>query len=136
MSLSSLITGIAHIGIRVHDLARSRSFYELLGFQFVAGPVGPEPVAILAHPSGITINFILNAAEVAAPNVLMDVAEKHPGYTHIALAVRDVGAVQASWRAPGSPSPEDPSSFLAALRPSSSETLIAMSLNLTRSQAS
>ena len=24
----------------------------------------------------------------------MDVAEKHPGYTHIALAVRDVGAVQ------------------------------------------
>jgi lactoylglutathione lyase len=94
MSLSSLITGIAHIGIRVHDLARSRSFYELLGFQFVAGPVGPEPVAILAHPSGITINFILNAAEAAAPNVLMDVAEKHPGYTHIALAVRDVGAVQ------------------------------------------
>jgi lactoylglutathione lyase len=94
MSLSSLITGIAHIGIRVHDLARSRSFYELLGFQFVAGPVGTEPVAILAHPSGITINFILNAAEAAAPNVLMDVAEKHPGYTHIALAVRDVGAVQ------------------------------------------
>jgi lactoylglutathione lyase len=82
MSLSSLITGIAHIGIRVHDLARSRSFYELLGFQFVTGPVGPEPVAILAHPSGITINFILNAAEAAAPNVLMDVAEKHPGYTH------------------------------------------------------
>jgi lactoylglutathione lyase len=92
--MSSLITGIAHIGIRVHDLARSQSFYELLGFQFVAGPVGPEPVAILAHPSGITINFILNAAEAAAPNVLMDVAEKHPGYTHIALAVRDVGSVQ------------------------------------------
>ena len=63
MSLSSLITGIAHIGIRVHDLARSRSFYEQLGFHFVVGPVGPEPVAILTHPSGITINFILIAAE-------------------------------------------------------------------------
>ena len=48
MSLSSLITGIAHIGIRVHDLARSRSFYEQLGFHFVVGPVGPEPVASAA----------------------------------------------------------------------------------------
>ena len=41
------ITGIAHVGIRVHDLDRSRAFYELLGFEFVVGPVGPEPVAIL-----------------------------------------------------------------------------------------
>ncbi|MDD1648931.1 MAG: VOC family protein [Methylococcaceae bacterium] len=93
MSLDSLITGIAHVGIRVHDLARSRSFYEQLGFNFVVGPVGPEPVAILTHPSGITINLILNAPEAAAPNVLMDVEQKHPGYTHIALAVSDVGAV-------------------------------------------
>ena len=26
--LDSLITSVAHIGIRVHDLARSRAFYE------------------------------------------------------------------------------------------------------------
>jgi lactoylglutathione lyase len=95
MAFSSLITGLAHIGIRVHDLARSRQFYEMLGFHFVMGPVGPEPVAILAHPSGVVINLILNAPEATAPNILMDVEEKHPGYTHIALAVRDVGAVQA-----------------------------------------
>ena len=32
-SASSItIEGLAHIGIRVHDLARSVRFYELLGF--------------------------------------------------------------------------------------------------------
>jgi len=33
------ITGLAHIGIRVHDLERSLRFYELLGFTKTAGPV-------------------------------------------------------------------------------------------------
>ena len=89
------ITGIAHVGIRVHDMDRSRAFYELLGFEFVAGPVGPEPVAIMTHPSGVEINLILNAREPEAPNILMDVPEKHPGYTHFALAVDDLAAMQA-----------------------------------------
>ena len=62
MALGSLITGFAHVGIRVRDLDTSRAFYANLGFEFVAGPVGPEPAAILAHPSGTFINFILNAA--------------------------------------------------------------------------
>jgi catechol-2,3-dioxygenase len=34
------IAGIAHIGIRVHDLERSVAFYELLGFRKTAGPIG------------------------------------------------------------------------------------------------
>jgi lactoylglutathione lyase len=101
MSLARLITGVAHIGIRVHDLARSRAFYERLGFAFVAGPVGPEPVAILKHPSGVEINLILNAASAASPNMLMDVPQKHPGYTHMALAVGDVGAVEAALETAG-----------------------------------
>ncbi len=101
MSLGALIIGIAHIGIRVHDLARSRAFYERLGFVFVAGPLGPEPVALLKHPAGIEINLILNAASAAAPNMLMDVPEKYPGYTHMALAVSDVGAVDAALQRDG-----------------------------------
>jgi lactoylglutathione lyase len=101
MALSPLITGIAHVGIRVHDLARSRAFYEQLGFTFVAGPLGSEPVAILTHPAGITLNLILNATEAAAPNVLMDSPEKHPGYTHIALAVQDVHAAQSALESAG-----------------------------------
>ena len=101
MSLKSRITGVAHIGIRVHDLARSRDFYEGLGFAFIAGPIGPEPVAILAHPSGVVINLILNASTSDAPNALMDVAPKHAGYTHVALSVGDVGAMQTDLNAAG-----------------------------------
>jgi lactoylglutathione lyase len=96
MSAGSLIKGIAHVGIRVHDLERSRSFYEHIGFEFVLGPIGPEPVAIMTHPSGIVINFILNAAAGSATNVLMDAQEKHPGYTHVALAVTDVLAMKTA----------------------------------------
>jgi len=51
------IAGLAHIDIRVHDLARSMRFYELLGFRKIAGPIGPEPVAILDHPSGVELNL-------------------------------------------------------------------------------
>ncbi|MFK7827742.1 MAG: VOC family protein, partial [Oligoflexales bacterium] len=36
------ITGINHVGIRVKDLEKSRTFYEKLGFNFIAGPIGPE----------------------------------------------------------------------------------------------
>ena len=88
------ILGINHIGIRVTRLERARSFYEQLGFVFVAGPIGPEPVAIMKHPSGVVINFILNADSGVADNVLMDIPQKHPGYTHMALDVSDIEAVE------------------------------------------
>ena len=101
MTASNLIDGIAHVGLRVHDLDRARAFYEQLGFEFVVGPIGPEPVAIMKHPSGIELNLILNAARDSVPNVLMDIDEKHAGYTHIALAVRDVTAMQAVFEGTG-----------------------------------
>ena len=81
------ITRINHLGLRVKDLDISRAFYEKLGFVFIVGPVGPEPVAIMEHPSGVNINFILNADQDCSTNVLMDVAEKSTGYTHVALEV-------------------------------------------------
>ena len=101
MTARNLIDGIAHVGLRVHDLSRARVFYEQLGFEFVVGPIGPEPVAIMTHPSGIELNLILNAARDSVPNVLMDIDEKHAGYTHTALAVRDVTAMQAVLEANG-----------------------------------
>ena len=89
------ILKINHVGLRVRNLETARQFYETLGFEFVAGPLGPEPVAIMEHPSGININFILNASEDAEPvNLLMDVDAKHTGYTHIALEVDDIRAVE------------------------------------------
>ena len=89
------ITRINHVGLRVRDLQISRTFYEKLGFIFIVGPIGPEPVAIMEHPSGVSINFILNASRDASPtNILMDVTEKHAGYTHIALEVTDSESVE------------------------------------------
>ncbi|MBL1277075.1 MAG: VOC family protein [Ectothiorhodospiraceae bacterium] len=88
------ITGINHIGIRVSHLETARKFYEHLGFVFIIGPLGPEPVAIMRHPSGVEINFILNADSGISDNILMDVPEHHPGYTHMALDVNDLNAIQ------------------------------------------
>jgi len=87
------ITRVNHLGIRVYSLAIARAFYEQLGFKFLIGPVGPEPVAIMEHPSGININFILNAAAPTDSNVLMDEPVKKAGYTHVALEVNDMVTV-------------------------------------------
>jgi len=89
------ITRINHVGLRVRDLDVARAFYEKLGFKFLGGPMGPEPVAIVEHPSGVNINFILNASSDASPsNLLMDEATKHTGFTHIALQITDAEAVK------------------------------------------
>jgi lactoylglutathione lyase len=96
MSLASQVSGLAHIGIRVHDVARTRAFYERLGFEWAWGPAGPEPVAAMTHPSGLELNFILNARGADEPNILMDVPEKHAGITHIALKIKDVAATKAA----------------------------------------
>ncbi len=92
------IIGINHIGIRVTNLESAREFYENLGFVFIVGPIGPEPVAIMKHPSGVNINLILNANTKVNENILMDVADKYPGYTHIALDVNNIQFVQESIR--------------------------------------
>ena len=90
------IAGINHVGIRVTSLETARAFYAQLGFEFIVGPIGPEPVAIMEHPSGVNINLILNADSGVTENVLMDIPERHPGYTHIALDVSDIVAVEAN----------------------------------------
>lgn len=88
------ITRINHVGLRVRDLDISRKFYAQLGFKFIAGPVGPEPAAIVEHPSGININFILNASEDSPKdNILMKKDIKYPGYTHIAIEITDADVV-------------------------------------------
>ena len=89
------ISRINHVGLRVRDLTISRAFYEKLGFEFIVGPVGPEPVAIVEHPSGVNINLILNASENASSdNTLMDDPIKHTGFTHIALEISDADSVE------------------------------------------
>jgi lactoylglutathione lyase len=110
------ITGLAHLGIRVHDLDRSQRFYALLGFTKTAGPIGPEPVAILMHPSGVELNLILNAPSASAPNILVDVADKHPGITHIALLCPDLMAAKDRLAAAGIPLSGGPIEFAPGRR--------------------
>jgi lactoylglutathione lyase len=85
-----LIESVAHIGIRVTDAARSEAFYGLFGFEPTFRG-GSEPVVVMRNAEGVEINLIVNANQgPLAPNVLMDVPEKHPGYTHVALAVSSI----------------------------------------------
>ena len=95
MPLQTAVSGLAHIGIRVHDRARSQQFYELFGFRHAWGPFGPDQVTALTHPSGLELNLIVNAPESKAPNVPMDIAAKHAGFTHIALKISNVAATEA-----------------------------------------
>ena len=89
------ITRINHVGLRVRSLDTARTFYEKLGFEFIVGPIGPEPVAVMEHPTGININFILNASpDASEQNILTDVQKKHTGFTHIALEITDRDAVK------------------------------------------
>lgn len=85
------IKAVNHVGIRVSDKAESVAFYQRLGFELVSD-VGFEqghPV-ILKHGSGVVINLLGPATADSSTNILMDVPEKYPGYTHVALTVQSI----------------------------------------------
>ncbi|MCF6324106.1 MAG: VOC family protein [Gammaproteobacteria bacterium] len=81
------INKIDHIGIRVTDFARTKVFYAQLGFEPFREDMNERVVAV-SHPCGITLNFLDSADNrYDIKNVLMDIAEKHTGYTHCAFHV-------------------------------------------------
>jgi lactoylglutathione lyase len=81
------IQQIDHVGIRVTHQARTLDFYRKLGFDVTFRAEG-EPVVIVTNAEGVELNFIVNGSPPPeGRNVLMDVADKHPGYTHVALRV-------------------------------------------------
>jgi lactoylglutathione lyase len=96
--MALVITAFDHIGVRVRDRARSREFYGSLGFGVVYEDAG-SPVIILRNAAGVEINLVVNAASGADVNVLMDVPEKHPGFTHVALRVRSLDDTITALRA-------------------------------------
>jgi lactoylglutathione lyase len=94
------ITAFDHIGVRVRDGGRARAFYRKLGFEVVYEDA-QSPVVILRNMAGVEINLVVNADAAAAVNVLMDVPEKHPGLTHVALRVRSIADTVAALHAAG-----------------------------------
>jgi lactoylglutathione lyase len=91
------IERVDHLGIRVRDLDRALAFYRILGFE-LRHKVDFDAVAIIRNDQGVEINLIINAAK-DQPNILMDVPEKHAGYTHVALRVASVAAAIAALKA-------------------------------------
>ena len=84
------IEQVDHIGIRVRDFDRAMAFYGVLGFKLEV-KITYDAVAIIRNDAGVEINLILNGKDGdPQKNILMDVPEKYPGYTHAALRVSSV----------------------------------------------
>ena len=84
------IERVDHIGVRVRDLERALEFYAILGFSLHA-KADNDAVAIVKNSNDVELNLVYNAnAGEAASNILMDVPEKYPGYTHVALRVASI----------------------------------------------
>jgi lactoylglutathione lyase len=83
------IESVHHIGIRVTDGQRAIAFYEQLGFRVVYRDA-KDPVVVLQTDSGVELNLIVNAPAFDGKNRLMDVPEKFPGFTHVALRVASI----------------------------------------------
>ena len=95
------IANVDHYGVRVRDLDRALSFYALLGFSLHAR-ASNDAVAIVRNPHGVEINLVFNAnADAGGKNILMDVGEKYPGYTHVALRVTSIKEAMLALREHG-----------------------------------
>lgn len=102
------IEGVHHVGIRVTDERRAVEFYARFGFAVVYRDQH-DPVVILQNDAGVELNLIVNAAvPFDGKNRLMDVAEKIPGYTHVALRVGSIEQTEADLKAWGIPITEGP----------------------------
>ncbi|QMU60924.1 MAG: VOC family protein [Gammaproteobacteria bacterium] len=89
------IESVNHIGIRIKDRVKSVKFYENLGFEALVdfGFDDGHPI-IMKHPSGVVLNLLGLATTQNQNNILMDVDEKYPGYTHIALTVNSLNVAK------------------------------------------
>lgn len=84
------IERVDHIGIRVRSLDRALAFYRIFGFELLRRSENDD-VAIVRNAQGVELNLVFNAnAGDPAANILMDVGEKYPGYTHMALRVGSI----------------------------------------------
>lgn len=84
------IQRVDHIGVRVTDLDRALAFYALLGFGGAKLADG-DAVAVIRNAEDVELNIVYNAAPgTGTSNILMDVPEKYPGYTHVAFRVASI----------------------------------------------
>ena len=86
-----MIEAVDHIGIRVADLERAMAFYALFGF--VAEHRATNDAVVVMRNGGVEINLVYNANnDNGGKNILLDVPDKYPGYTHVAFRVGSIAA--------------------------------------------
>ena len=84
------IERVDHVGIRVADTERAMAFYGMLGFE-LHYDVPYDEVVIIKNARDVEINLITNADNPNdGNNILMDVADKFAGVTHLAFRVESI----------------------------------------------
>ena len=84
------IETIDHVGIRVANLDRAMTLYELFGFR-VIHKADNDPVAVVKNAEDVELNLVFNANDDNdGENILMDIPTKYPGFTHIAFRVNSI----------------------------------------------
>jgi lactoylglutathione lyase len=100
-----------HLGIRVTDKARALAFYARFGFELVQESDFDAVVAI-KNSAGVELNLIVNGVDrTNGKNILMDVPEKHPGFTHVAFRVADIRSTIAVLKETGTVITQGPVTF-------------------------
>jgi len=89
------ISAYDHVGVRVTDREHAVAFYAKLGFYPEPNEDSPQFKAVgLINDAGVRLNLIYNGQTPPdGRNVLMDVPQKWPGYTHPAFLVDSLQAV-------------------------------------------
>ena len=109
------IQSVHHVGIRVTDERRAVDFYTRFGF-VVTYRDAHDPVVILQNETGVELNLVVNAAlPFDGNNRLMDIPDKFPGFTHIALRVPSIAEAEQTLKTWGIPITEGPKRLGAGL---------------------